>query len=87
MARLRQVFHNGSDTSLILFLELSTSRYRLAPGEQRTLVYESDDEREGPGTPLRVEYMLDGAEPQITIYTAEVCVFMPDGKKAELDYS
>lgn len=87
MARLKQVFQNRSDTSLILFLELSTARYRLAPGEELTLYYDDDGQADGPGAPLRIEYMLDGSEPQIAIYTSEDTLFLPDGTEAETDYS
>jgi len=85
--RLKQVFRNASDTSLILFLELSTARFRLAPGEELALFYDADSRSDGPGAPLRVEYMLDGSEPQIVIYTDEDTMFLPDGTEAETDYS
>lgn len=86
MARLKQVFKNASNASLILFLELSTARYRIAPGEELTLFYNDDDNSEGPGAPLRIEYMLDGCEPQIVIYTLEDTMFLPDGTEAETNY-
>lgn len=87
MPRLKQVFQNRSDTSLILFLELSTARFRLAPGEALTLYYDDDAKADGPGAPLRIEYMLDGSEPQIVIYTSEDTIFLPDGSEAKTDYS
>lgn len=87
MPRLKQAFQNRSNTTLILFLELSTARYRLAPGAELTLFYDDDSKADGPGAPLRIEYMLDGAEPQIVIYTSEETMYLPDGREAETDYS
>jgi hypothetical protein len=87
MPRLKQVFRNASETSLILLLELSTARYRLAPEEELTLFYDDTDEGDGPNAPLRIEYMLDGAEPMIVIYTLEDTMFLPDGSEAETDYT
>ena len=87
MPRLKQTFRNASATSLILFLELSTARFRLMPGEEMTLFYNHDAEGDGPGAPLRIEYMLDGGEPQIVIYTMEDTMYLPDGREAERDYS
>lgn len=86
MTRLKQVFKNASDASLILFLELSTARYRVAPGEELTLFYDDDGRADGPGAPLRIEYMLDGDEPQIVIYTSEDTMFLPDGTEADTNY-
>ncbi len=86
MARLKQVFKNASDASLILFLELSTARFRLAPGDEMTLFYDDDACSDGIGAPLRIEYMLDGGESQIVIYTHEDTMFLPDGSEAETNY-
>ena len=86
MARLKQVFKNGSDASLILLLELSTARYRVAPGEALTLFYNNDDQSDGPGAPLRIEYMPEGREPQIVIYTSEDTMFLPDGTEADTNF-
>lgn len=87
MARLKQVLHNGSERSLIVFLELSTARYRIAPGEELTLYYNDSANADGPGAPLRIEYLMDGNEPQITIFTDEDTMFLADGTEAETDYS
>ncbi len=86
MARLKQVFKNASDASLILFLELSTARFRLVPGEELTLFYDDDAYADGIGAQLRIEYMLAGTEPQIVIYTHEDTMFFPDGSEAETNY-
>lgn len=87
MARLKQVFKNATGTSLILFLELSTARFRMAPGEELMLFYDDDAYTDGIGAPLRIEYTLDGAEPQIVIYTHEDTMFLPDGSEAETNYA
>lgn len=87
MARLKQVFRNGSDHSLIVFLELSTARYRIPPSEELTLYYDDSALADGPSAPLRIEYLTDGVEPQITIFTEEDTMFLADGSEAETDYS
>lgn len=87
MARMKQVFANCSDQSLVLFLEMSTARFRLEPGEEMILFYDDAAHVDGPGAPLRIVYVIDGASPQITIYTDEDTMFLPDGTEAELDYS
>ncbi|MCA1198380.1 hypothetical protein K9B35_10405 [Sphingomonas sp. R647] len=87
MTRLKQVFKNNGERSLILFLELSTARYRLAPGQEVTLYYEDSSEADGAGAPLRIEYETDQGDPQLTIYTDEDTMFLADGAEAETDYS
>ncbi|AQR72639.1 hypothetical protein [Sphingomonas sp. LM7] len=87
MTRRRQVFRNSSDRSLILFLELSTARFRLSPGRELVLLYEDDAEADGPDAPLRIEYMFDGDDPQIVIHTDEDAMFLADGTEAVRDYS
>ena len=86
MARLKQVFRNTSDKHLVLFLELSTARYRLAPEQELTLFYDDDAEADGRHAPLRIEYTRDGPDPQIVIYTLEDTMFLPDGSEAPTDY-
>ena len=87
MPRLRQVFRNGADTPLILVLELSTARFRLGPDEELTLFYDADARGNGPHTPLRIEYTLDGPKPEIVIYTQEHRMFRSDGSEADTDYA
>lgn len=87
MARLKQVFQNCSDRSLIIFLELSTARFRVGPGQELTLFYDESADADGPAAPLRIEYMMDGDDPQITIYTSEDAMFLADGTEAPTDYS
>jgi len=87
MARLKQVFRNSSDKPLILFLEVSTARFRLAPEQELTLFYDDHDEADGAQAPLRIEYTTDGTDPQIVIYTLEGTMFLPDGSEACPDYS
>ena len=87
MARLRQAFRNSTDRPLIIFLELSTSRYRLAPEEQLVLFYDDHDCGDGPDTPLVIEYAMDGENPQITIWTQENTMFRSDGAEADMDFS
>ncbi|WP_340318034.1 hypothetical protein [Rhizorhabdus argentea] len=43
MAKQKQTFHNPTDTTLFLNLELSTARFRLDPGEELILHYDTDD--------------------------------------------
>ena len=43
MAKLKQTFRNPTNTPLFVNLELSTSRFRLRPGETLILSYDSAD--------------------------------------------
>lgn len=87
MARLKQVFHNSSNQSLIIFLELSTSRYRIEPGAALTLYYDDRSDADGAGAPLRIEYETDRGDPQLTVYTDEDTMFLANGAEADTDYS
>jgi len=87
MARLKQAFKNSTDGPLIIFLELSTSRYRLAPGEELVLFYDSHDCGNGPDMPLSIECAIEGANPHITIWTQENTMFRSDGTEADMDFS
>ena len=87
MTRLRQAFKNSTQRPLFIFLELSTSRYRLEPGEELILFYDSDDQGNGPDTPLSIEYAMEGEYAHITIWTGEDAMFNLDGSEAELDFS
>ncbi len=87
MARLKQSFKNSSERPLFIFLELSTSRYRLEPGEELILFYDSDDRGNGPDTPLSIDYAMQGEYGHITIWTGEDTMFNPDGSEAQLNFS
>ena len=87
MARLKQVFKNAGYRPLIIFLELSTARYRVVPKQELTLQYDDNADADGPGAPLRIEYMMDGHDPQIVIYTSEDTMFLSNGDEAKKDYS
>lgn len=87
MARLKQVFKNSSDRPLIIFLELSTARYRIPPGEELILFYDSDDEGNGPNMPLSIEYAVEGQYPHITVWTRQDTMYLPDGTEARTNYS
>jgi hypothetical protein len=87
MAKLKQTFHNPGDAPLFLNLELSTSRFRLNPGEELILLYDPTDRPvDEHGAALRIE-MIQGADgPELVIWTAEQEMFFPNGEPAPEDY-
>ncbi len=85
--RLTQVFRNTTKRSLIISMELSTSRYRLAPEEELLLFYDAEeDEHNAHRAPLVIEFVMDGEEMQLTVWTVEVGMFHSDGTPARMSY-
>ena len=85
--RRMQVFENGTDQPLILFLEPYTTRYRVMPGEAYTLFYDDSSEADGSDAPLRIVHVREGENPQISIYTDESDMYLADGTEAVPDYT
>ncbi len=87
MPKLKQTFHNPTGAPFFLNLELSTSRFRLNPGEELILLYDADgrpvDEH---GAAVRIELVNGPDGPELTICTSEQGLFHPDGSPAALDY-
>jgi hypothetical protein len=87
MAKLKQTFHNPGDAPLFLNLELSTSRFRLGPGEELILLYDPADRAvDQHGASLRIEVMQGADGPELVVWTAEEEMFLPDGQRAPKDY-
>lgn len=87
MAKLKQTFANPTKSSMFLNLELSTSRFRLNPGEELVLLYDSaDSAADGNGSALRVELIEGCSCVELAIYTAESMMFYPDGREAPLNF-
>jgi hypothetical protein len=87
MAKLKQAFHNPGDAPLFLNPELSTSRFRLNPGEELILHYDPTDRpMDMHGAALRIEMIQDADSPELIIWTAEQEMFFPNGEQAPEDY-
>ena len=87
MTKLKQTFANATDATLFLNLELSTSRYRLKPGEELILFYDPKDrDADSNGAALRIELITGGDGLELVIYTGEQEMFLPDGREAPLDF-
>lgn len=87
MAKLKQTFHNPGDAALFLNLELSTSRFRLNPGEELILLYDPADRAvDDHGAALRIELIPGADGPELVIWTQEQEMFFPDGREAPKDY-
>lgn len=87
MPKQTQSFHNSTDAPFFLNLELSTARFRLDPGKELVLHYDTEGRpQDSHGSPLRVELIqgADGAE--LVIWTYEHQMFHPDGRVAARDY-
>lgn len=87
MAKLKQTFQNRTNRPLFLNLELSTSRFRVNPGETVVLhydpshsVYNDDD------ASLRIELVRGADGDELVIWTSEHEIFKPDGTKVPLDF-
>lgn len=87
--KLKQAFANRTSHAIFLNLELSTSRFRLNPGEELVLLYDprhrSWDE-DGNDSPLRIEIVPGPDGHELVIWTAESEMFHTDGRKAQWDF-
>jgi hypothetical protein len=87
MAKLKETFHNPTGAPLFVNLELSTSRFRLAPGAQLILYYDPTDRAaDEHGSALRIEVAQDGNGLELVIWTAGEKLFHPNGDQAQLDF-
>jgi hypothetical protein len=87
MAKLKQTFHNPTDAPFFVNLELSTSRFRLAPGAELILFYDPTDRpADDHGAVLRIELIRGADGPELIVWTAEDEMFYPSGEAAPLDF-
>ena len=88
MTKLKQTFHNPTDAPIFVNLELSTSRFILAPGADLILLYDpTERSADEHGSSLRVELIQGSDGPEFVIWTAEDKMFYPNGDAAPLDFS
>ncbi len=80
--KLRQSFVNSSGAPQFITLELSTSRFRLEPGQEALLYYDSADVQDELGSALRIEF-VDG---ELIVWTHEEDLFAPDGRPLPHNY-
>jgi len=86
MARLTQSFENRSDKPQFIMLELSTARFRLGPGEELILHYNSEDVQDQRGSSLRVDLVEAGDYVEMSVWTHEDEMYLPDGSPAPTNY-
>lgn len=87
VTKLKQTFANPTKSPIFLSLELSTSRFRLNPGEELILLYDpADRASDANGSALRIEVIPDCAIIELAIYTAETKLFYADGREAPMDF-
>lgn len=86
MPRLKQFFRNETGSDQIINLELSTARFRLEPGVELVLFYDSDAVQGDNGATLRVDFISDGGALELSVWTHEDQMFFPDGREAPRDY-
>jgi hypothetical protein len=87
MTKLKQTFANPTRSPIFLNLELSTARFRLNPGEELILLYDSNDPpSDDNGSALRIEIIPECSGIELAIYTAESVMFYPDGREAPQDF-
>lgn len=87
MTKIKQTFANPTKSTIFLNLELSTSRFRLNPGEELVLLYDPTYRAsDANGSALRIEIIPECSSIELAIYTAESAMFYPDGRQAPLDF-
>lgn len=87
MTKLKQTFANPTRSAIFLNLELSTSRFRLNPGEELILFYDpADRASDANGSALRIEVIPDCDTIELAIYTAETTLYYPDGREASMNF-
>jgi len=87
MAKLKQTFRNNTDRPMFVNLELSTSRFRLAPGEELILFYDpADGAVDEHDATLQVGLVPGSDGVELVVWTVEDTLLRPDGSAAPLDY-
>jgi hypothetical protein len=80
--RLKQSFVNSTGRPQFITLELSTARFRLEPGDEAILSYESGEIQDEHASALRVE-LVDG---ELVVWTSEEMLTYPDGTPLRRNY-
>ena len=91
MDPMKHEVRNGSDVDLFVFFELSTSRYRLKPGESFHFFYpgvhpNDPDRKTAEAPPLITEFIGDNELVIWINFGMEDGPYLPDGAKPEMDY-
>ena len=84
--RLKQSFQNKTDRPQFINLELSTARFRLNPHDELVLFYDADKVQDELGATLRVEFIASDDGIELCVWTNEVEMFFPDGRRAPQDF-
>lgn len=86
MQKLKQSFQNKTDRPQFINLELSTARFRLNPNEELVLFYEANRVQDALGATLRIEFITDGDQLELVVWTHEDQMFFGDGRPAPRDF-
>ena len=86
MQKLKQSFRNGTDRPQFINLELSTARFRLNPNEELVLFYEAGKAQDALGATLRTEFVMNGDQLELVVWTDEYQMFFNDGHPAPRDF-
>ena len=88
MARAKHIIRNSTNRPQFVTFELSTSRYRLNPGNELSFYYETDFIRPDE-PPLITDYAEGDHGTEIVIWTnfgSEEGPFLPNGEEAITDW-
>ncbi len=86
MQKLKQSFQNRTDRPQFINLELSTARFRLNPNEELVLFYEANKVQDALGATLRTEFIKNGDQLELVVWTHEDQMFFSDGRPAPQDF-
>jgi hypothetical protein len=84
--KLKQSFQNRTDRPQFINLELSTARFRLNPNEELVLFYEPGKIQDALGATLRTEFIINGDQLELVVWTHEDQMFFSDGRPAPQDF-
>jgi hypothetical protein len=77
---------NKTNRTWFLSLELCTARFRLNPGDELVLLYESSEVQDNLGAALRTEIIQDGDVLELVVWTSAGEMFTADGRSAPQDF-
>ena len=83
MAKLKQTFSNDTMKAQFVNLELSTSRFKIDPGQELVLVYESSSVQDSLGSSLRISFIDNCGYIEMVVWTSESEMYHADGRLAE----
>ncbi len=83
--KFKQSLCNKTSHPQFINLELSTARFRLNPDDEFVLFYEADIQ-ETPGDTLKIDFIMNGDQLELVVWTDEDQMFFSDGRPVAQDF-